>query len=284
MAGRLDGQVAVITGGASGIGAATVRRFVAEGARVVVADLQDDPGMALAVELGDAAIFAHTNVRDESTIAAAVDLAVSHFGRLDCMFANAGIVGTFGPIDELPIEEWDFTMSVNLRGVVLCMKHAARIMKPQGSGTILSTSSVAGLQGGLGPHAYTAAKSALIGLTRNIAAELIPLGIRVNCIAPGNMATEMIADLLFQDASKLEQIEQSLAAGSPMPGRAGLADDIARAAVYLASDDAGYVAGHTLVVDATFTARGTGGGGLFGQHAPMVRGPGKRGLPGEGEE
>jgi xanthoxin dehydrogenase len=279
--GRLEGKVAVITGGASGIGEASARRFIAEGASVVIADVQDERGEALANSLGEAACFVHTDVRDEAQIEAAVQCALDRYGRLDCMFANAGIVGTFGPIDTLPIEEWDFTMAVDLRGIVLCMKHAARVMKAQGEGgSILSTSSIAGVQGGLGPHAYSAAKSAIIGLTRNVAAELIPHNIRVNCIAPGNMATEMIADLLFNDPNNMDTVTQALAGGSPIPGRAGLADDIAAAALYLASEDAGYVAGHTLVVDATFTsARGTGEGGMFGKYAPMISGTGKRGLP-----
>lgn len=284
MAGRLEGKIAMITGGASGIGAATTRLFVTEGARVVIADMQQDRGEALAKELGDAVVYQRVDVRHEDEIAGAVDRAVSSFGALDVMFANAGIVGTYGPIDDLPADEWDFTIDVNLRGVVLCMKHAARVMKPRGSGAILSTSSIAGVHGGLGPHAYAAAKSALIGLTRNVAAELIGRGIRVNCIAPGNMATEMVADLVFKDPSRVADIAGALAAGSPIPGRSGSPDDIARAALYLASDDAAYVAGHTLVVDAGLTSGQSGGqDGVFAKHGPMLRGAGQRGLPGEAE-
>ncbi len=147
----------------------------------MIADIQDELGEALSKELGDAAIYQHTDVCQEQQVADAVDRAVAEFGRLDCLFANAGIVGAVGPIDKLPIDEWDFTMSVNLRGVILCMKHAARIMKPQKSGTMLSTSSIAALRGGLGPHAYAAAKSALKGVTQNIAAELVSHGIREAC-------------------------------------------------------------------------------------------------------
>ncbi len=128
MTGRLEGQIALVTGGASGIGEATVRMFVREGARVVIADIQDDRGRRIAGELGEAAIFQHTNVAQEDSIAAAVDRAVSEFGRLDCLFANAGIVGAMGPIDEIPAEEYDATMAINLRGVFLSMKHAARVM------------------------------------------------------------------------------------------------------------------------------------------------------------
>lgn len=279
MSGRLEGQAALITGGASGLGEATVRMFVREGARVVIADIQDERGRRIAAELGEAAIFQHTNVAHEDSIAAAVDRAVSELGRLDCLFANAGIVGAMGPIDEIPAEEYDATMAINLRGVFLCMKHAARVMKPQKSGTILCTSSIAALQGGLGPHVYAAAKIALIGLTRNVAAELVSLGIRVNCIAPGNMATEMIAGLVTGDPDKVAEIEQGMAGGSPMPGRAGQADDIAHAAVYLASDAASFVNGHTLVVDAGLTTGSGQSMPLFANYAPMVREAGRRGLP-----
>ena len=284
MPGRLEGRTALITGGASGIGAATARLFVAEGANVVIADLQADRGDALADSLGPRAAFQPVDVRHEDQIARAMDFAVAHFGGLDVVFANAGIVGTYGPIDELPIDEWDFTLAVDLRGVVLCMKHAARIMKPRGSGAILSTSSIAGVHGGLGPHAYAAAKAALIGLTRNVAAELAAHGIRVNCIAPGNMATEMVSDVIFKDPNRVGDVDRALAVGSPLPGRSGSPDDIAEAALFLASDAGGYVVGHTLVVDAGLTSgQRTAAGSLFANRGPMVRQAGLRGLPGADE-
>lgn len=279
MGGRLDGTTAVITGGASGLGEATVRCFVAEGARVVVADVQRERGEALAAELGAAAFFQQTDVTREEEIAAAVDRATTEWGQLDCMFANAGVVGAIGPIDETPAEDYDATMAILLRGVFLSMKHAARVMKPRGSGTILCTSSIAGLQGGLGPHVYAAAKAGLVGLTRNVAAELGPLGIRVNCIAPGNMATPMVADVMHGDPDGVERAKKLLADTSPLKGRAGLADDIARAALWLASDEAGYVNGHTLVVDAGLT---TGASSrippIFRKAGPWIGEAGRRGL------
>jgi xanthoxin dehydrogenase len=280
MSGRLAGRVALVTGGASGFGEATVRLFVEEGAMVVVADLQDERGEALADELGSAALYRHTDVSHEPDVEAAVSAATREFGRLDCVFANAGIVGALGSVAEIPLDEWEFTMSVNLRGVFLCIKHAARVMKEQRSGVILSTASVAGLHGGLGPHAYAAAKSAVIGLTRNVSAELAPFGVRVNCIAAGNMATEMVAGMVFGDPTKVGEVEQGLAATSPLPGRAGVPRDVARAALYLASEDAGFVTGHTLVLDAGVTV-GTAAGnqGLYDGHAPLVREKGQRGLP-----
>lgn len=280
MAGRLEGKVALVTGGASGIGEATIRLFAEEGASVVIADIQEERGLAIAGDIGAAALYQPMDVTQESQVSAGLDAAVERFGRLDCVFANAGIVGALGSIAEMPSEEWDFTLSINLRGVFLCMKHAARIMKPQGSGCILSTTSVAGLQGGLGPHAYATAKSALLGLTRNVAAELAGDGVRVNSIAASNVATEMVAGMVFADPSKVPEIKAGLASQSPLPGRAGLPEDIARAALYLASDDAGFVTGHTLVVDAGQTT-GTGAGmsGLYDGHSPLVREAGKRGLP-----
>jgi NAD(P)-dependent dehydrogenase (short-subunit alcohol dehydrogenase family) len=164
---RLKGRVAVVTGGARGIGEGTVRRFVEEGASVIISDLQAEAGEALARELGAAARFIRTDVTREEDVAAAVDLAVREFGRLDCMINNAGIVGAIGSIKDTSVKAWDATIAVLLRGVFLGMKHAARVMIPQQSGSIVSLASTAGVMGGLGPHAYTAAKHAVVGLTKS---------------------------------------------------------------------------------------------------------------------
>ncbi|WP_395154049.1 glucose 1-dehydrogenase [Ilumatobacter sp.] len=255
MSGRLDGKVAVITGAASGIGAGTARMFVKEGAKVILADMQTDAGMALANELGGAARFAQCNVMIEDEVAAAVDLAVSEFGSLDVMFNNAGIVGSVGRISETSVEAWDNTVAILLRGVFLGVKHAARVMLTQNSGVIINTSSTAGILGGLGPHAYTAAKHGVIGLTKSVANELAPNGIRVNAISPGNTVTAMTATVTSGDPDAIDDATQKIAAGSPL-GYAGVPDDIAAAALYLASDDARYVSGHTLVVDAGQTTAG----------------------------
>ncbi len=256
MTGRLEGKVAVITGAASGIGAGTAQRFIAEGAMVVVADRQVDAGRALVAELGDRARFASTDVTDEADVAAAVDLAVAEFGRLDIMFNNAGIVGAVGRISETSVEAWDNTIAILLRGVFLGMKHSSRVMIPQNSGVIINTSSIAGVVGGLGPHAYTAAKHGVIGLTKSVANELAPNAIRVNAIAPGNTVSPMTAAVTTGDAANLERTTALIAAMSPL-GYAGTPDDIAAAAVFLASDDARYISGHTLVVDAGHTTAGT---------------------------
>lgn len=255
MTGRLEGRTAVITGAASGIGAGTARLFVEEGARVVVADMQVDAGRALVDELGESARFAEVNVLDESQVAAAVDLAVAEFGRLDIMFNNAGIVGAVGRISEMSVEAWDNTIGILLRGVFLGVKHAARVMLPQNSGVILNTASTAGVLGGLGPHAYTAAKHGVIGLTKSVANELAPNAIRVNAIAPGNTVTAMTASVTTGDATDVEGTTARIASMSPL-GYAGVPHDIAAAALYLASDDARYVSGHTLVVDAGQTTAG----------------------------
>lgn len=255
MTGRLAGRTAVITGAASGIGAGTARLFVEEGARVIVADMQVDAGRALVEELGDAARFAEVNVLDESQVASAVDLAVSEFGALDIMFNNAGIVGAVGRISEMPTEAWDNTIAILLRGVFLGTKHAARVMLEQNSGVIINTASTAGVMGGLGPHAYTAAKHGVVGLTKSVANELAPNGIRVNAIAPGNTVTAMTASVTTGDPDALDKTNERIASTSPL-GYAGLPYDIAAAALYLASDDARYVSGHTLVVDAGQTTAG----------------------------
>ena len=249
MSGRLDGKVAIVTGGASGIGAGTVRRFAEEGARVVVADLNVEAGQQLAGELGEVGRFVEADVADEGDVAAVVDLAVAEFGRLDCMFNNAGIIGVVGPISVTSVEAWDRSVAVLLRSVFLGMKHAARVMVPQRSGAILSTSSTAGITGGLGPHAYSACKTAVVGLTRSVAAELAQHGVRVNAIAPGNTVTGMTAIAYTGDAANIEATAERIKAGSNL-GIAGEPVDIANAALYLASDEARYITGHCLVVDA----------------------------------
>jgi NAD(P)-dependent dehydrogenase (short-subunit alcohol dehydrogenase family) len=267
MSGRIEGMVVIVTGGASGIGAGAARRFAEEGARVVVADLQVDSGKQLVGELGDVARFVEADVAEEADVAAVVDLAVSEFGRLDCMFNNAGILGAVGPISQTPVPAWDRTVAVLLRSVFLGMKHAARVMIPQSSGVILSTASTAGILGGLGPHAYTACKHAVIGLTKSVAAELAPHGIRVNAIAPGNTVTGMTAVAYTGDPTNLEATAERIKAGSQL-GIAGEPVDIANAALYLASDESRYVTGHCLVVDAGQTT--SGGSTRFASAEPAL--------------
>jgi len=278
MANRLEGKVAAITGAASGFGAATARRFVAEGCRVVLGDIQRAPAAALAEELGAAAVYIDCNVARETDVAALVDRAVSEFGALDIMFNNAGIVGAVGPIATTPADEWQATLDVLLNGVFYGMKHAARVMQPRRCGSIISMASTAGILGGLGPHAYCAAKHAVIGLTKNVAAELCRSGIRVNAIAPASMATAMVANVITGDHTALDATIKALASSSPLLDRAGTAQDVANAALWLASDESGYTNGHTLTTDAGVTTGSAARTPPFDQYRPMFREAGRSGL------
>ena len=255
--GRLEKRVAVVTGAASGIGAATARRFIEEGAAVIVADLQVEAGAAVAASLGDQAIFVRANVTLEDDVSRVVQEAMRRFGKLDIMVNNAGIVGATGSILETSREDWSRTLDVLLNGTFYGMKHAGRVMKPAGRGCILSVASVAGVAGGLGPHAYTAAKHAVVGLTKSVASELAHSGIRVNCVAPGSMVTAMTAEVITGDVANREETERALASTSAL-GIAGAPEDVANALLYLASDDARFVTGHALVVDAGMTTGGSG--------------------------
>jgi NAD(P)-dependent dehydrogenase (short-subunit alcohol dehydrogenase family) len=282
--GRVSGQVAVITGAASGLGEATARLMHAEGAAVLLTDIQDDRGQRVAAELGGRSRYLHCDVTAEPDVANAVDTAVREFGRLDCMFNNAGIIGTHGGIDEIPLEEYEFTMAVLLRSVFLGTKHAARVMKPQHSGVILNTTSIGGLQGGLGPHVYGAAKGAVVALTRNVAAELGAWSIRVNAIAPGKILTPMNAAAIVGDPDAMDEAREAFATRTPLRGRIGVADDIAHAALWLASDDAGFVSGHTLVVDGGLTTGSRenvapGEHGRWATRRDLVREAGRSGIP-----
>lgn len=268
MTGRLEGKVAIITGGASGMGRSTVLRFLAEGASVVVADMNEGNGKALLDEVADGAAradgaagaarpdgdrirFVRTDVSSEPDVEAMVATAVDAFGGLDIMFNNAGVGGAFGPVTEIHVEDWDWTFGVMCRGVFLGIKHAARAMKAAGRpGSIISTASVAGVTGGLGPMAYSAAKAGVINLTKSAAIELAADRIRVNCICPGAIATPLIA--MGRD---LEDVAKGLTTLQPWP-EAGRGDDIAGAALFLASDDAHFVTGHALVVDGGLTVTG----------------------------
>ena len=244
---RFDGKVSVVTGGASGIGEGIVRRLVAEGSRCLIADVQEERGRALAQELGDAVRFARTDVSVEDDVASMVSVAVSELGGLDCLFNNAGILGVVGSLLDTAREDWDRTMAVLLTSVFLGIKHGARVMRAQGSGAIVNTASTAGVRGGLGPHAYTAAKHAVVGLTESAAVELMPAGIRVNAIAPGATVSGMTASVVAGDPTALGQVEERLAKRF---GRAARPEDVAAAAVFLASDEAWYVNGACLVIDA----------------------------------
>ena len=245
---ELAGKVAVITGGASGIGESAVRLFVAEGAKVVVADMQRERGQALAEELGGAALFEPVEVRQEDQVKAALARAVDSWGRLDCVFNNAGFGGVLGPIEDIPVDDFDMTVDVLLRGVFLGMKHAVPIMKQQGSGSIINTGSIAGLTAGRGPIVYSAAKAAVIHLSKTAAMELGEHNIRVNCICPGYIATPLSANTVGRPDSLIEERLAGYTNRQPIP-RAGRPRDIAEMALFLASDRSTFVTGQALVVD-----------------------------------
>ena len=249
MSGRLENKVAVITGGASGIGEGTARRFIEEGAKCVIADIQNDLAEELADELGENAAAFCVDVAEENQVEEAVKFAVSEFGSLDIMFNNAGILGSVGPISEIDGDGWLRTIDVLLNSVFYGIKHAARVMIQQGSGSIINTASTAGVRAGLGPHVYTAAKHGVVGLSQSVATELGPHGVRVNVIAPGGTISGLTARLVTGDHENLEKASTIIGAHNPLR-RAGRPEDIANAVLYLASDEASFTTGAVLVVDA----------------------------------
>lgn len=254
---RLQGRVAVITGAASGIGAQTVRLFAREGARVVAGDIQDELGEKLVAQLGESVRYVHADVTREADVASLLAAATSEFGRLDCLFNNAGAGGARGELHEISLEDFDATVALLLRSVFLGVKHAVPIMREQGSGSIINTASVAGLQAGFGPHIYSACKAAVVHLSRTTALELGEAGIRVNAICPGGILTPLlvdaVAEMLPDPSSARAVVETGLKAAQPIQ-RAGLPDDIAHTALWLASDEASFVTGQAIVVDGGLTS------------------------------
>jgi NAD(P)-dependent dehydrogenase (short-subunit alcohol dehydrogenase family) len=266
-AGRLAGKVAVITGGASGMGRATALRFLEEGASVVIADMNEGTGketLELAAKAGaaDRTLFARVNVADEDEVAAVVERAVVELGGVDCMFNNAGIGGALGSLLEIDVEDWDATCAVLLRGVFLGIKHAGRAMKRAGrGGSIINTASIAGLAGGAGPACYSACKAAVINLSRAAAVELAPLRIRVNAICPGGILTPLL------HRGHEAQSRERLAKLQPWPAH-GRGEHIANAALFLASDESEFVTGEALVVDGGLMAASPAFSGVRRDPAP----------------
>jgi NAD(P)-dependent dehydrogenase (short-subunit alcohol dehydrogenase family) len=250
---KLTDKVAIITGGTSGIGLASVELFVAEGAKVVVGDIQDDLGAALEKKHEGNVVYVRTDVTDDAAVEALVETAVDKFGKLDVMFNNAGAAGDPAAIVDLGADGFDKTLALLTRSVASGHKHAARQFQKQGTGgSIISTASAAGLQGGWSSAGYTIAKHAVVGLVRQATAELAPLGIRSNAIAPGIIMTPIMARSFGIPMEKSDEfvslLSERLADSQPI-GRVGRPEDIAEAAVFLASDSSSFVAGHTLTVD-----------------------------------
>ena len=270
---RFEDACVVVTGGASGIGEATVRSIVEEGGCVAIADLQEERGQALVAELGSSAIFHRTDVTSEDDIVNAIASAEKSFGALTGMVNNAGIVGAIGSIMDTPAEAFDHTMAILSRAVFLGIKHAARAMRPHGNGAIVSLASTAGVIGGLGPHVYTMAKHGVVGLTKSAACELARLGIRVNAVAPGGTVTPMTNAL---GDNNPESTAQMIASTSPL-GFACMPQDIASGILFLLSKDARYMTGHTLVIDAGQTT-GAEPPPFFSQDADLLLHAGQRGM------
>ncbi len=255
MTGRLEGKVAIITGGTSGIGRGTVDLFLAEGAKVVAADLQDHKGEAMERELGANFSYCRANVAHEDEVKNLVEHTITKFGHLDVMFNNAGMGGVGGALHEIDMQGFDDTIGVLLKGVVLGYKYAVPHMTAQKSGSIISTASVAGLQAGYGPLVYSACKAAVHHFSRCAALQLAPDFVRSNAICPGGIATSIFgANLGTQVADQLAVVMQEhLAKIQPTP-RSGMPNDIAETALFLASDASTFVTGQTIAVDGGLTA------------------------------
>jgi len=258
MTGRLEGKVAIITGGSRGIGESSVRRFVEEGARVVIADILDEQGQALAAELGQSADYRSTDVSSAEQVAALVDHAVSRFGGLDILFSNAGTAGH--PQDRFLDEDFstfEKTIAVDLLGPMLGARFAGRYMADRGGGCILSTASTSALYGGFGIIPYRAAKAGVVSMTRSLAIELGAFGIRVNCISPGPTRTPITVAMAAAPEEHLELLQDvsmnAMLSRLPLQ-RIGLPEDIANAAVFLCSDQAAQITGVDLPVDGGETA------------------------------
>jgi len=269
--GRLDGKITIVTGATSGIGRRTVEIFVAEGAKVVATGRREELGRSLEAAMGkDKCLFIKADATSEADVKNVIDACVARWGRLDCLFNNAGGPAPVGGIDTIPVDGFDAAMATLVRSVMLGMKHAAPVMMKQGSGSIINNGSVAGRRAGYSTSMiYSCAKAAVIHLTVCASMQLGEKNVRVNTISPGGIATGIFAKALGLPPDKAdsyaEAVKASMKSLQPIP-RAGITDDIARAAVFLASDDSTFINGHDLVVDG-----GVVGGRLWGPHQEGVK-------------
>ncbi|XP_068639156.1 tropinone reductase-like 1, partial [Aristolochia californica] len=249
---RLQGKVVIITGGASGIGESVARLFWSHGAKVIIADIQDVRGKAICEQLDDNIMYVHCDVSNEDDVRNVVDFAVEKFGKLDVMYNNAGIMKPeAASILTLEKKDLERILRVNLVGSFLGTKHAARVMVQQRKGCILFTGSATASIACMTEHAYVASKRGVVGLAQNVSAELGQYGIRVNCISPYAVATGMTTGVVPNDDPAL--LESFMSDVGNLKGAVLKADDVARSALFLASDDANYVSGLNLVVDGGFS-------------------------------
>ncbi|KAH7847165.1 hypothetical protein Vadar_022721 [Vaccinium darrowii] len=251
---RLEGKVAIITGGASGIGETTARLFARNGAKIIIADVQDDLGWAVCKDIGtdENVTYVHCDVTSDTDVKNVVDTAMLKYGKLDIMYNNAGIPGKLDfTIQGVDYEDLKKVFDVNVYGAFLGAKHAASVMIPAKKGVILFTSSLATVLAGTSPHSYTASKYAVVGLTKNLCVELGQHGIRVNCISPGALPTPLLSNAFGMEKSTLEEL---LCEAANLKGVVPTAEDVAEAAMFLGSDDSKYVSGVNLVVDGGYSS------------------------------
>jgi len=246
------GKIVLVTGAAKGIGRAAARAFALEGAQLVLADKESEPGEAVAAELranGAQVIFIEGDVTDPAQVRLMFATILDAYGRLDCAFNNAGILGPVATAATMAEDEWDAVLNINLKSVFLCMKEELKVMVPRGRGAIVNTASIAGLVGSQVSPAYTASKHGVIGLTKACALQHASSGIRINAVCPGGTYTSIAPDLLEEGSLARARV----AAMHPM-GRGAEPEEIAAAALWLCSDAASFVTGHALVVDGGKTA------------------------------
>ena len=241
-------SIALVTGGARGIGAAIAARHVASGGAVLVTDVDDEAGRRLAESLGERAHYLHCDVTSEHDVRASVAYAEQRLGPLDAVYANAGAAGVTGRLESTSLEDWRRTTDLLLTSVFLTVREAVAVMRPRGRGAIVCTASVAGIRGGLGPHVYTAAKHGVVGLVESVAVEVARYGVRINAVAPGGAVSSLTAGLVGGDADDLQAAYERLAATSSN-GVPTTAQDVAEAAVFLGGPAASRINGTTLVVD-----------------------------------
>jgi len=253
MSGRFEGKAAVVTGAAAGFGLAVSARLAADGARVVMVDWAADQLHAAADKLGQLAVVA--DVSKEADVDAYVQAAVSAHGRIDLFRNNAGIEGTMAPMTELSVDDFDRVWAVNARGVFMGLRAVLKVMKPQGSGVIVNTASMAAIKGAATFSPYIASKHAVLGLTKSAALEGGPFGIRVNCVAPGHIDTRMARDLTRQiNPDDPDGVFASVSASVPLYGRYGTATEVANLVLFLLSDEAEYISGSLHLIDGALNA------------------------------